>query len=181
MATPEEQTASMIANMPEKTGKPLEAWLAIAKATGLAKHGEIVARLKADHGIGHGYANLIAHHALGGGEAQGEDLVAAQYAGSKAALRPVYAAIEAYVRSLGPDVEVSPKKTSVSFRRSKQFALAQPASKTRIDLGIQLKGVEPKGRLEDWGGMVSHRVRLEAPGDLDAEVKAWLKAAYDKA
>jgi hypothetical protein len=51
-------------------------------------------------------------------------------------------------------------------------------------VGIQLKGVEPKGRLEaagSWNGMVSHRVRLESVKGVDNELTAWLKAAYEKA
>ena len=87
---------------------------------------------------------------------------------------------EAYARTLGKDVEISPKKTSVAFRRSKNFAVVTPASKTRIDLGLNLKGAAPTARLlaEKPGSMCTHKVKLEAPADLDAEVKAWLKAAY---
>jgi hypothetical protein len=60
-ASPEEMANAMIANMKEKTGKTLEQWLAIAKKTGAAKHREIVKALKSDHGMTHGYANLVAH------------------------------------------------------------------------------------------------------------------------
>ncbi|MGD2133340.1 MAG: DUF4287 domain-containing protein [Maricaulaceae bacterium] len=180
MATPEEQLASMIANMPEKTGKSLGDWLKIVKKSGLEKHGEIMKLLKTEHGMTHGFANLVALKSRGYGEDDGGDLIAAQYAGGKASLRPIYDAVETYVKALGEDVEIAPKKGSVSFRRSKQFALAQPATKTRVDLGINLKGEAASGRLEDWGGMISHRVRLEKPADVDKEVKGWLKAAYER-
>ncbi len=180
MATPEQQLATMIANFPEKTGKSLEEWLTLTKKSGLARHGEIVKMLKADHGMGHGFANLVASKTLSAGaEPAGDDLVAAQYAGPKAALRPIYDAVEKYIKTLGKDVEIAPKKTSVSFRRAKQFALAVPATRTRVDLGINLKGQKAAGKLEDWGGMISHRVRLENPADLDRDVKAWLKQAYE--
>lgn len=182
MATPEQQLATMIANFPEKTGKPLEDWIKLAKKSGLQKHGEIVKMLKADHGMGHGFANLVANRTLAAAdEPAGDDLVAAQYEGPKAALRPIYDAVEKYVKSLGKDVELAPKKANVSIRRNKQFALVGPATKTRVDLGINLKGVEPAGKLEAWGGMVSHRVRLEKPADLDKDVKAWLRQAYEAA
>jgi len=42
------------------------AWIAAAKRSGLARHGEIVKMLKTDHGMGHGYANLVAHKVLAG-------------------------------------------------------------------------------------------------------------------
>ncbi|WP_417460777.1 DUF4287 domain-containing protein [Kordiimonas sp.] len=180
MATPEEQAAAMIANMAEKTGKSLEAWLEIAKASNLSKHGEIVKMLKSDHAMTHGFANLVAHHALRAAEVSSDDLVSAQYAGGKEALRPIYDTLEAYVKTLGKDVEIAPKKTSVSIRRNKQFALIQPASRTRVDLGINLKGTAPTDRLEAWGGMISHRVRLQSTADVDSELKAWLKDAYQR-
>ena len=178
MATPEEMTASMIANMPEKTGKPLDQWLAIVAKSGLDKHGKIVAMLKGDHGMGHGYANLVASKALESGEEV--DLVAAQYSGAKADLKPIHDAIVAYAKSLGSDIEIAPKKTSVSLRRKKQFALITPATKTRVDLGLALKGDEPHGRLEKGDAMCSHRVRLESVDDFDAGVQVWMAEAYSR-
>lgn len=177
-------TATMIANLEEKTGKSLDAWVRVARASGVEKHGELVKHLKAEHGLTHGYANLVALYARGYGEESGEDLVAAQYAGAKAGLRPIYEAVVAAVRKFGDDVEIAPKKGSVSLRRSKQFALVQPSTKTRADLGIQLKGVEPQGRLEAAGSfsaMVSHRIRLESAAEVDDEVIGWLRRAYDAA
>lgn len=185
MADPE---ATMIANFREKTGKSLDDWLKLVAKTGGRKHGEIVASLKKDHGMTHGFANMVAMKHLksdAGSLAEGgADLVAGQYADEKAALRPVYDAIIAAVKKLGPDVEIAPKKTYVSLRRSKQFALLQPSTKTRLDVGVNLKGVAPAGRLEASGSfnaMVSHRVRVEKKSDVDKELIAWLKAAYDAA
>ena len=187
-ASPEEMANAMIANMKEKTGKTLEQWLAIATKTGAGKHGEIVKALKSDHGLTHGYANLVAHKLLksdaGSQASGGTDLVAAQYAGPKADLKPIYDAIIKVINSFGKDVEVSPKKTYVSLRRRKQFALVQPSTRTRVDLGINLKDEPAAGRLEKSGSfnsMVSHRVRLEKPADVDKDVKAWLRKAWQQA
>ncbi|MEQ8936605.1 MAG: DUF4287 domain-containing protein [Amphiplicatus sp.] len=184
--SPEDAAASMIANMKAKTGKSLSEWTAIAKRSGKEKHGEIVSHLKGEHGLTHGYANMVAHTLLksdAGSMSETTDLVAAQYAGDKTALKPIYDEIVKAVKSFG-EVDISPKKAYVSLRRSKQFALVQPSTKIRLDLGINLKGEPPSGRLETSGSfnaMVSHRVKLEKPGDFDKQVKAWLKAAYDKA
>lgn len=180
-------TANMIANLKQKTGKSLEQWVAVAKRTGHSKHGEIVKALKAE-GLTHGYANLVAHETLSGATQPradgGEGLIEAQYAGAKGALRPTYDALIAAVKKFGPDVEVAPKKTYVSLRRSKQFAIIQPSTKTRLDLGINLKGTKPQGRLEASGSfnqMVSHRVKLEAGSKVDGELIGWLKQAYEQA
>jgi hypothetical protein len=184
-ASPDEMAAAMVANMKSKTGKTLEQWLAVAKKTGAGKHGQIVKALKADHGLTHGYANLVAHKLLqsdaGSKTAEGTDLVAAQYSGPKADLKPIYDAVIKAVTSFGKDVEIAPKKSYVSLRRNKQFAIVQPSTRTRVDLGINLKGEPAAGRLEKSGSfnaMVSHRVRLEKPADVDKDVKAWLKKAW---
>jgi predicted transport protein len=173
----------MVANFKEKTGKTLEEWVKRVKASGLDKHGQIVAWLKSEHGMGHGFANLVAHTASGLVDADGDDLLEAQYAGPKAALRPLYNTIASYAQRLGADVEIAPKKTSVSFRRSKQFACATPATKSRIDLGIQLKGAPANSRLQELkaGSMTSHNVKLDSLEDFDDELKAWLKQAYERA
>ena len=92
--------------------------------------------------------------------------------------------LEAVEGAFGGDVEVSPKKTYVSLRRSKQFALVQPTTKTRVDVGLCLKGEATGPRLEAAGSfnsMVSHRVRLEKPADVDAELVGWLRQAYERA
>ncbi len=185
--SPEEMVEAMIKNMKEKTGKALPEWLKIAKANQPAKHGQLVKHLKSEHGVTHGFANLIAHkhfEAAKGGPADEVDLVEAQYAGPKAGLRPIYEAIVQRVEGFGGDVEIAPKKTYVSLRRKKQFALIQPSTKTRVDLGINLKGTSPVGRLEASGSfnaMVSHRVKLTDKDQVNDEVESWLKAAYDAA
>lgn len=186
MATPDEQAQTMINNMPEKTGRPLEDWLKIVGASGLDKHGAIVKMLKTEHGMTHGFANLVAHTALKSAaatsDASGDELVEAQYAGGKSDLKPIYDDIIAFAQTLGSDVEISPKKASVSLRRSKQFALVTPATKTRIDLGINIKGKDAEGRLEaSKNAMCTHVVKLTAPVEFDDEVKAWLKEAYSAA
>ena len=181
-----DQLATMEANILAKTGRTSSYWVRKAKEQKFEKHGQIVKFLKTEHGITHGYANLIAHQVLQSAAAFQDDgdLVAAQYSGDKAALKPIYDKLMKEIGKFGSDVEVAPKKAYVSLRRKKQFALIQPSTKTRVDVGINLKGKAPAGRLEASGSfnaMVSHRVRLESAKDADAEVVAWLKAAYQAA
>jgi predicted transport protein len=178
---------NMIKNLEEKTGKSIAEWVAIVKKSGAAKHGEVVKHLKEKHGLTHGYANMVAHTAAGNqgdDKPADDDLVAAQYAGDKAPLRTCYDALIKKISAFGSDLEISPKKTYVSLRRAKQFALIQPTTKTRLDVGINLKGIAPKGRLEASGSfnsMVSHRVRVESPKDIDDQLIAWLRQAYESA
>jgi len=178
MASPEDQLATMLANIPEKTGKTLDAWRALIATSGHEKHGAIIKFLKSEHGVTHGFANLISTKARETDEKI--DLIAAQYSGAKSGLKPMHDVIVKYAQSLGKDVELAPKKTSNSLRRKKQFALIIPATKTRIDLGLALKGNAANGRLETYNAMCSHRVRLESEKDFDNEVKSWMKEAYSR-
>lgn len=180
--TQEEMLAAHIAGMEAKTGKPLAHWVKVVQSSGLEKHGEQVKMLKEQHGFGHGHANMVCQAAKGRFEAQEDDMLAGQYEG-KESLRPIYDALEAFAKSLGGDVEISPKKTSVAFRRSKNFAVVTPATKTRIDLGLNLKGEAGTLRLieEKPGSMCTHKMKLQAVEEVDDEVKAWLKEAYGRA
>ncbi len=178
---PKQAIESMIANLKAKTGKSLEQWTKIAKSSGQEKHGAIVKFLKGEHALTHGYANLVAQRTLGASD-DTSDLVAAQYAGARAALKPIHDALVAAAKRLGRDVEVSPKKTCVSLRRERQFALIQPATNTRIDLGLKLDDLPFGGRLEKWPStMCTHKVRLESVADVDKELLGWIAMAYAQA
>ena len=186
MSKLDDATQNMIRNLEEKTGRPLAEWLKVARASKLSKHGEIVKFLKTEHGLTHGYANLVAHKTLGSdaAEFEGDDLIAAQYAGAKAPLRPIYDALVAAIKRFGDDVELAPKKAYVSLRRNKQFGCIQPSTAARVDVGINLKGVAPAGRLEASGSfnaMFSHRVRVTELSEVDKELIGWLRQAYDAA
>lgn len=174
---------SMIDNMPEKTGKSLEEWIALLKQHNFEKHSQAMNFLKKEHGVTHGFANTIVHLSKADEQPAEEDLVAGQYAG-KESLRPIYDRLLALAEGFGGDVEVAPKKAYVSLRRSKQFAILQPSTKSRFDLGLNIKGRDAEGGLEEagkWNSMCSHRVRLGSVEEVTEEVAGWLREAYEGA
>ena len=176
---------TMIANLEKNTGKSLEQWIKIVKASGLEKHGEMIKFLKTEHEFTHGFANLVAHKTResDAGSNSDDSLIEGQYKG-KENLREFYEAIVKEVSGFGNDVEIAPKKAYVSLRRKKQFGLIQPSTKKRLDIGINLKGKEPVDSLEASGSfnsMVSHRVRIESKEDLTKDVIGWIKEAYEAA
>ena len=176
----------MIQNLEANTGKSLADWIQIVKASGIEKHMQIIKHLKAEHGLTHGFANLVAHKARksDAGSADSQDsLIDGQYSKGKEGLRPIYDKLMEAVKAFGSDVEIAPKKAYVSLRRKKQFAIVQPSTKTRVDVGINLKGEDSTERLEASGSfnsMVSHRVRTAQVEDVDDELIAWLKLAYER-
>lgn len=180
------QLQTMLDNLPEKTGKSLSEWYLVIEKDKLEKHGDILKKLKDEFGVTHGFANTISilyRQQLAGGALSDDELVAKQYEGAKSGLRPIYDAILAAVTQFGPDLEIAPKKTYVSLRRNTQFAIVQAATKTRVDLGLILKGVDPTDRLEGgkvFSGMCTHKVRLDTTENVDDELISWLKQAYDQ-
>ena len=185
MASMDDAMQTMLRNLEKNTGKPVEQWTEIVRKSGKQKHGEIVKMLKSEHGLTHGYANLVAHRALESDASfsEADDLIASQYSGKKAELRPIYDTLISKIQSFGKDVEIAPKKGYVSLRRSKQFGIIQPSTATRVDVGINLKGEPPTERLEPSGSfnaMVSHRVRVEKKKDVDAELVGYLRKAYEQ-
>lgn len=189
MATdPAAAMATMAANLKSLTGKSVEQWAALARKSGPGTHGKLVAWLKAEHGLTHGYANLIAHATFKSDAtskaAAGDDLIGEMFRSDKAALRPIFDALLVKILAFGSDIEQVPKKGYLSLRRTTQFATLHPSTATRFDVGIKLKGTPAAGRLEaagSWNGMVTHRVRLASKAEVDKELIAWLRAAYDQA
>ena len=176
-------TQTMIENLQKNTGKSLEEWIAITKNQQLAKHGEMLKFLKEQHGLTHGFANLIALKTKGTdaeSKSANTDLVATQYQG-KQDLKEIYDSLISQIQQFGQDIEVSPKNAYVSLRRKKQFATLQPATKTRFEIGINLKGVEPQGKLQaisTANAMCSHKINITSIAEVDEEVLDWLKKAY---
>ncbi|MCK6694950.1 MAG: DUF4287 domain-containing protein [Thermoanaerobaculia bacterium] len=176
---------TMMENLQKNTGRSLEEWKRIARDAGFQKHGEMVKYLKETHQLGHGYANFIVHKALATDAGSADDksqLIENQYKG-KENLRPLYDMLMAEILKMGADIEVAPKNTSVSLRRKKQFCLLEPKTKTRLEVGLNMKGVEPAGKLEGCppGGMCSHKIRVEKAEDIDAAVFDWIRKAYGMA
>jgi len=172
---------TMINNMPEKTGKSLEEWKKILKTQGFSKHGEAVKFLKQEHSVTHGFANTIVTLSKEANSTPA-DLVANQYKG-KEILYPIYEALIKHVNTLGDDITITPKKSSVSIIRKRQFILIKPATKTRIDLGFKLKDKPTTDRLGDsgpFGTMCTHRVKLTDVSEIDKELTDWIREAYNK-
>lgn len=178
-------TQTMIDNLQKNTGRSLQEWIGIVKSHSLVKHAEIMKLLKEEHGLTHGFANLVAHKAneSDSGSVQDKDeLITRQYQG-KEHFKPFYDKLITEILSFGNDIEIAPKNTYVSLRRKKQFATLNPATKTRFEIGINLKGQEPQGKLEAEkpNAMCSHRISLASMDDLDREVLDWIRTAYDHA
>lgn len=168
----------------ERSGTSVEEWNARIAAAGLADEPALRAWLH-ERGV-HGYAQmLLVFETFGWPDfftATADELIEAQYA-DRPGLRPVYDAVVLAALAAG-EVAVQARKTYVSLLTPRRtFAIVKPSTRTRVDLGLRLDGVPPGGRLLAAKGLgnetINLRVPLERPEDVDDEVAALLRRAYD--
>jgi len=174
----------------EKTGMTPADFQAIAEAKGLleagVKAGTIVAWLKDDYDLGHGHAMAIygTLKSTSTPRESTDDAVAKHFAGGKAVWLPSYEQLVGQVGGFGSDLSIHAGKSYISFlRRGKKFGIVQVTVR-RFDVGIKLKGSESTPRFTpagSWNSMVTHRVRIDDPAQLDAELVQWLRNAYEVA
>ena len=89
MPDPNDAVENQKRNIEASTGRAFDAWVDLARASGLEKHGELIAWLKSEHGMSHGNANLIALSARRGADAPtGDALVDADLHRDEAAAAP---------------------------------------------------------------------------------------------
>ena len=88
----------------------------------------------------------------------------------------------AFVHSLG-EFEQAPKKTYLSLRRKRQFAMVGPATNDAIEIGLNAKNLPLHARLKPQppGGMCQATTRIGSATEFDATLKGWIKKAYDAA
>ena len=190
MADVEKAVATQLANIEKRTGRSLAELAEIIGNSGLSKHGELVAMLKQNLGMGHGDANTLVHtvgkaHSGTAPASQAsspEEVLDGLYTGPKAALRLIHDELLRELRKFG-DFEAAPRKAYVSYRRKKQFAMIGPATNTRVEVGLNMKGVKATERLEALppGKMCNYRIKLADVRDVDAELVAWIRLAYEVA
>jgi hypothetical protein len=184
MSSVDQAYETQLKNIQAKTGKTLDQLYALIKKSGLTKHGEVRDMLKRDLGLGHGDANTLALFYLkpAAESATPGDAIAEIYSGPKAELRPIHDKLMAAINKFG-SFQIAPKKSYVSLRRKKQFAMIGPATQTRVEVGINLKGLTPTARLIELpaGGMCQYKINVTTATEVDKELVAWIKQAYDNA
>ena len=188
MSSIDKATQTQLENIQKKTGKSLDQLAGIVRKSGLAKHGEIREYLKRELGLGHGDANTLVHAVLqSDGQRAAEGKSADQvldeiYGGEKAHLRPIHEKLMKEIGKFG-EFEIVPKKGYVSLRRKRQFVMIGPKTNTRFEVGINAKDLKKNARLleQPKGSMCNYIVNLTEAKEVDSELIAWIKSAYEGA
>lgn len=185
-----------IASLKEKSGRTLEEWIRFIRREGPADLKRRGKWLKEQHGLGTVTASWLAERADEGRMGIGEEdprvylenavrYVEEMYPAARAALRPLHDGLIGLARELGPDIRICPCETIVPIYRRHVIAQIRPATRTRIDFGLALGDTPARGALIDTGGFakkdrITHRIAVSSEADINAELRRWLKAAYDR-
>jgi len=181
---------TQINNIQKKSGRSLAELETMIRNSGLVKHSELREMLMRELGLGYGDANSLVHFVL---KSDGERAAKVQglssdevlqeiYQGPKTSLLPIHQRIMEVLGEFG-DFDIAPKKGYVSLRRKKQFAMIGPATNTRVEVGINSKSLLANPRLiaQPAGSMCNFVVKLTHPEEVDEELIAWIRRAFEEA
>ena len=186
MSSPDDMLAAVATSMAERTGRTLDGWVELVMASDVDPLDQKAVRawLRDVHGVKQNtqwaIADAVATKA-GWQRPSVDEYTGSQYTGAKAALRPIYDAIEELALGLGEDVRAEGRSTYVPFVRSRQFAAVQAGAK-HVDLGLRFTDPPDSPRMAPAKapGQSTHRVRLSTVDEVDGDVHALLRAAYEQ-
>jgi Domain of unknown function (DUF5655)/Domain of unknown function (DUF4287) len=179
---------AIIRNLSEKTGRSIDEWAElVARDAPQGARKDRIRWLQSEHGLGNTQASMIVDWVDRPEvfEAQEPDDLLEGLLRGKEPIRPILTRLSSLIEELGGDVVREPRQTYVAFSRGRQFALLQPSTPTRLDVGLVLADAEETERLRPAGsfgsGRTTHRVSLAHEDEIDGELVEWLRAAYDGA
>lgn len=166
-----------------RTGEGLDAWNQRIRQRGFSDEQALRTWLEKQEVTGYAQS-LLVMETFGYPEflmASADELIDGQYA-DRPHLRPVLDAILTRLPEVG-EPTIQARKGYVSLVTTRRtFAVVQPTTRTRVDLGLRLVD-EPQGRLIRARGIgngdMPLRVALVAPDEVDDQVIEWMTRAYE--
>jgi hypothetical protein len=176
--------ASVQASLERDTGKTIDQWVEIVRTE--CKETKAKARaewLKTTYGVGQNRAAhifAVAYPEAGGWD-DADTLRKALWTdgGSTAILEAIEAAVADF-----PGLVTGQRKAFTAWSNKVQFAAAKPVKGGGVSLGLALtpdtaaRLSEPKN--ESWSERLKAKLALASPTEVDDEVRALLKAAWDR-
>ena len=169
-----------------KTGRSLEQWLPVVKASGLSKTMEITNWLKAEHKLNHLQASLLTGLYLNNGKPvyQNEQALLNNQFAKAESMRPLFEAVSEKILSLFPGTQLIPKKTYLSYTATREFA-AINIKPTEIRLGMDLGDMAftdtvQKTKLTGPMPRISHMVVITNIKQFDKKLIELLQLSYNR-
>lgn len=175
--------ASIVESMERETGKTLDEWIAIARACPETRPKARKDWFKENYGIGTNRAGVILGAAFPEKAmwSKPDDLRGRLWADP--ASRAILEAVEAAVADL-PGLVCAQRKGFTAFSKAFQFASMKPVRGGKAVLGLALDPdadprLEPP-KNEGWSERLKSKLVLDDPKQVDASLKALLKAAWER-
>ena len=184
---PKDMMAAVATSMQDRTGKTIEEWVRAVQASGIDPLDQKAVRnwLKSEHNIPQNSQWAIADaaaQATGWQRPSNESYTDSQYAGEKAALRPIFDALRHLAEACGEDVVMEGRGGYTPFVHRRQFMAVEPSSKTKLVLGLRFKNAPVTPLLEEGKapGQCTHRIIFTSTDQISPEVRILIKMAYDQ-
>jgi Domain of unknown function (DUF4287)/Domain of unknown function (DUF5655) len=175
--------ASVRASLEKNTGKTLDEWVAIARTCPETGHKARLKWLKDNHGLLQNHGSQVLSEAFGSAMSwqEPEKLIEALW--TDPASRAIFEAVDAAARAPN-DVIQTARKGYTAWSRKVQFAAARPVKGGKVMLGLAV-APDAATRLEapkneSWSERLKARVVLGSVAEVDGEIGALLKAAWER-
>jgi predicted transport protein len=187
MKNPGDMVAAVSASMAARTGRTVDEWVTLVNASGIDPLDQNAVRrwLKAEHGMLQNSSYAIADaaaKAAGWVEPTLEQYIDGQYAGAKAALRPIFDRLRTVIEGFGDDVTAEGRATYTPFVRRRQFVAVAAATRTRVDVGLRYTEppASPLLTPANAPGQATHKLSLSSADEISDEIVRLLRTAYEQ-
>jgi hypothetical protein len=175
--------ASMRASLERDTGKTLDQWVAIARTCPETGHRARLKWMKDNHGLLQNRASQVLSEAFGSAMSWQEPGKLSEALWTDPASTAIFAAVDRAALAPGEVIQTA-RKSYAAWSRKVQFAAARPIRGGKLMLGLALPA-DASARLEtpkneSWSERLKSRTPLTAPAEVDAEIEALLKAAWER-
>ena len=183
--TPRQQKwfASVQASLERDTGRTLDEWVAIAKSCPETRPRARPDWLREHYGLGVNRCAHVLSVAFPSTDGWDNPQAARDALWTDPGSRAIFEAVEQIAMAL-PDAITGQRKAFTAFSREFQFASIKPVKGGKAMLGLAVTpDADPRlaePRNEGWSERLNSKLLLEDASQVDASVKALLKAAWER-
>ena len=171
------------ANLEKRTGRSMDEWVAIARTCPETAHRARLKWFKDTHGLMQNSASWVLSAAFPSGEGWDEPQRLREALWTDPASTAIFEAVERLVKAL-PEIANGQRKGYTSWSRKMQFVAVRPTKGGTARLGLALEAAaNPRlvpARNEGWSERLKASVPLASPADVDAEIAALLRQAWER-
>jgi hypothetical protein len=175
--------AAIRASLERDTGKTLEQWLAIARTCPETGHRARLRWFKDNHGLLQNRASQVLSEAFGSSSSWQEPGKLLEALWTDPASTAIFGAVDSAARTHAEVIQTA-RKGYTAWSREFQFTAARPVRGGTVMLGLALPpDASPRleaPKNEGWSERLKSRTLLSSPADVDAEIEALLKAAWER-